>query len=167
MIRRSAMMLALAIAACTPAGEPPDLPQAPGKLARPADDSIAGATHTEKAIAPGDLTLTSPAAGARVTSPLIVEGVAINSFFFEGVFPAELIVDGEVIAQAPAEQQAPSNWTEPGPVNFKATLPFDVLNETEAELVLREDMPAPVSADSDVAGPARTVRVSLVLVPAN
>jgi hypothetical protein len=39
-----------------------------------------------------------PLAGARVTSPLIAEGVAINNWFFEGQFVAELVVDGEVMA---------------------------------------------------------------------
>lgn len=165
MIGRS-LILGLAVAACTPPGEPPELPPPPAEQAAPPAET-SEAAGGEIAVGPGDLTLTAPEAGARVTSPLVVEGVAINSFFFEGVFPAELVVEGEAIVQAPAEQQAPSNWTQPGPVNFRATLPFEVSSETSAELVLREDMPAPASPDSDVAGPARTVRIPLVLVPAN
>ena len=38
--------------------------------------------------------------------------------------------------------------------------------ETAATLVLAEDMPAPVEAGSDVAGPARTLRIPVTLVPA-
>jgi len=159
------VILGLAVSACTPPGEPPELPP-PAEQAAPAAGNPGG-HGGEITVAPGDLMITAPVAGARVASPLVVQGVAINSFFFEGVFPAELVVDGEVIAQAPAEQQAPDNWTTPGPVNFKATLTFDVSKETSAELVLREDMPAPASPDSDVAGPARTARIPIVLVPAN
>jgi hypothetical protein len=162
MIRQSALLLCLAIAACTPAGEPSG--PAAGAPAETRPDIVAA---DEKPVAPGDITVMAPAAGARVTSPLVVEGVAINSFFFEGVFTVELVADGETIAQAPAEQQAPTNWTEPGPVNFRATLQFDVASETQAQLVLREDMPAPASADSDIAGPARTLRIPVVLVPSN
>ena len=100
-----------------------------------------------------------------MSSPLLVEGIAINNWLFEGVFPAELAVDGEVIAQAPAQQQAPDNWTNPGPVRFRAELTFTVTEEKNAVLILREDSPRPASPDSDVAGPARTVRIPVTLLP--
>jgi hypothetical protein len=153
------LILCAALGACTPSGEPPELPPPP--------DPPAPAVTADIPAQPADIVVKMPAVRARVTSPLIVEGAAINTFFFEGVFPAELVVDGKVVAEAPAEQQAPTNWTEPGPVNFKATLPFDVSKETNAEIVLREDMPAGDDPASDVSGPARTVRIPVVLVPAS
>jgi len=114
----------------------------------------------------GEITVSSPVAGGSTTSPLIAEGTVINNWMFEGVFPAELAIDGEVIAQGPAQQQAPDNWTNPGPVRFRVELTFTVTEEKNAVLILKEDMPHPVSPDSDEPGPARTLRIPVVLVPA-
>lgn len=161
---RFALLACVALAACTPEAKAPDAPQTPA-----AETAVAPASAPladgEIPAPTGEITLTSPVAGARVSSPLVVEGVAINNWMFEGVFPIELTVDGEVIAQAPAQQQAPDNWTNPGPVRFKAELTFTVTEEKNAVLILREDSPRPVSPDSDEAGPARTVRIPVTLLP--
>ena len=162
---RLTILALLALAACSPEapGAIDEAPQAPAEAAvAPASAPLAEGEIPAPA---GEITISSPVAGARVSSPLIVEGVAINNWMFEGVFPAELAVDGEVIAQAPAQQQAPDNWTNPGPVRFKSELTFTVTEERNAVLILREDSPRPVSAGSDVAGPARTVRIPLTLLP--
>jgi hypothetical protein len=50
-------------------------------------------------------------------------------------------------------------------MKFRAKLAFEVVAETPATLVLQEDMPQPVSPDSDVAGPARTLRIPIMLAP--
>ncbi len=155
----------LALAACAPQAKPPE--QAAAPVVEPAVQPAAAPLAADEIPAPaGEMTVTSPVSGAKVTSPLTVEGAVINNWMFEGVFPAELAIDGEVISQAPAQQQAPDNWTNPGPVHFKAVLTFEVREETSAVLILREDSPKPVSPDSDVAGPARTLRIPVVLVPA-
>lgn len=155
----------LALAACSPEAKPPE--QAAAPAVEPALQPAAAPLAAEEVPAPaGELTVASPVSGAKVTSPLTIEGTVINNWMFEGVFPAELAIDGEVISQAPAQQQAPDNWTNPGPVRFKAVLTFDVSEEKHAVLILKEDSPKPVSPDSDVAGPARTLRIPVVLVPA-
>lgn len=105
----------------------------------------------------GDITIESPAAGARVTSPLIASGVADSSWYFEAVFPAQLMAeDGSMIAEAPAI--AASDWTRPGPVAFNVEMAFTVEAETPATLVLEEDMPA----DSEA---PRQVRIPVTLLP--
>lgn len=162
---RLAVLAVIALAACAPgsnvSGTADDAPQTSADAALPSAPLAEG----EIPAPAGEITLSSPVAGAPVSSPLVVEGVAINSWMFEGVFPVELAVDGEVIAQAPAQQQAPDNWTNPGPVRFKAELTFTVTEEKNAVLILREDSPRPVSPESDVAGPARTVRIPVTLLP--
>ena len=166
MFKRAAFAV-LMLAACTPEAPPAAPEPTPEQVEAPVTTPAATALAANEIPAPaGEITVTSPAPGARVTSPLVVEGVASNTWFFEGVFPAELAFEGEVITQGPAEQQAPDNWTNPGPVKFKATLTFDVTKEQPAELILREDMPRPVSPDSDEPGPARTLRIPVVLAPA-
>jgi hypothetical protein len=166
MLKRPLIALVLLAAACqpqqTPAPETKPADPAPEQAAAPAQ------LAADEIPAPaGEITVTSVAAGAKVKSPLSVEGTVINTWMFEGVFPAELAADGEAIVQAPAQQQAPDNWTNPGPVKFKATLEFTVTKETPAVLILKEDMPKPKSADSDEPGPARTLRIPVVLVPAS
>jgi Immunoglobulin-like domain of bacterial spore germination len=99
----------------------------------------------------------SPAPGARVTSPLVVEGSAPGDWYFEAQFPVKLVgADGAVLAEAPAMSQ--SDWMTEAPVAYRARLTFSVAQETPATLVLQEDMPA------DNANP-REVTVPVVLVP--
>lgn len=161
---RVALLSVVALAACTPEAKAPEAPQTP-----PAESAIAPTSSPlvegEIPAPEGDITITSPVAAAPISSPVVVEGTVINNWMFEGVFPVELAIDGEVIAQAPAQQQAPDNWTNPGPVRFRAELTFTVTEEKNAVLVLREDSPRPVSPDSDEAGPARTVRIPVTLLP--
>lgn len=134
-----AVLLALMVAACSPqaAKEDPSVPEAAARTAL--------------------ATVTAPGDGARVKSPLVATGSAPGDWYFEAVFAARLEnPDGTVIAQAPA--QAQTVWTEPGPKDFRAELPFTVTKETPATLVLEEDMPP-----ED--GRARQVRVPVVLTP--
>ncbi len=164
---RYAAFACLALAGCAPEAAPP-VATAP-EAAAPAEPALVvqPALAAGEIPAPaGEINVSSPAAGVRVTSPLVVEGTALNTWMFEGVLPVELEVDGQVIAQGPAQQQAPDNWTNAGPVRFKAELTFSVTEEKSAVLILREDMPRPVSADSDEPGPARTLRIPVTLVPA-
>jgi hypothetical protein len=155
-----------ALAACQPEAKTEAAPQAAEDIAPQApvdgEDSKPSAVVEAEA---GTFSVETPAAGAKVSSPLVVTGVADNSIYFEGVFPVELIVGGKVIARGPAEQHGDRNWTDPGPVNFRAALEFEVSKESNAELVLMEDMPEPISDDSDERKPAKAIKIPLVLVP--
>lgn len=83
-------------------------------------------------------TVTTPASGARVTSPLQVSGVAPANWFFENQFPVRLEdASGAEIASAPATPRV--SWTDPGPKEYDATLTFTATGP--ATLVLEEDMP--------------------------
>ena len=161
MISSRAALAFLVLAACTPE-KPLETPQ-PEQAEAPAPDVAASAKYIPAPA--GEITVKGLVSGARVTSPLTVEGTAINDWFFEGQFVAELVVDGEAIVLAPAMQAGATSWTDPGPVDFKSELSFDVAKETSAELILSEDMPQPISDDSDVRGPARSIRIPVVLVP--
>ena len=158
----------VALAACQPEAKTDVAPQIAEETApqAPVDGEDSKPTATIEA-AKGAFIVDMPAPGARVTSPLVITGVADNGMYFEGVFPIELVVDGKAIARGPAQQAGDRKWTDPGPVNFRAALEFEVSKETAAELVLMEDMPEPVSDGSDERGPARAIRVPVVLVPAS
>lgn len=163
----AASALALA-AACAPEQKDAPTPEAPPTAAAPEQPAAAleGDAAKYKPAPDGEITVSLPAAGARVTSPLIAEGIAINTWFFEGQFVAELVANGEVLASAPAMQAGSTNWTDPGPVNFRAELAFTVTAETQAELILSEDMPEYIDEANDIRGPARSVRIPVVLIPA-
>jgi len=161
---RHAVLACLVLAACAPENKPAEAP-APVEQPAPEQPAASGDAAKYKPAADGEVTVKAPLAGARVTSPLIAEGEASNDWFFEGQFVAELVVDGEVIVQAPAMQDGDKNWTDPGPVGFKAELAFDVTKETSAELILSEDMPEYIDEANDIRGPARSVRIPVVLLP--
>ncbi len=104
-----------------------------------------------------NVVVTTPASGARVSSPLVVEGTAPGDWYFEAQFVAQLRgADGAILAEAPARAQ--ENWMTEAPVPYRTEFTFAVRQETPATIVLQEDMPA------DNAHP-REVTVSVVLVP--
>jgi hypothetical protein len=138
-----AAALGLALAACSPPTQP--------------QQAEAPVTAAETATSP-TVVINAPAHGARVTSPLIVEGTAPGDWYFEAQFPLQLVgADGAVIAEAPAMSQ--SDWMTESPVPYRGQLTFTVTQETQATLVLQEDMPA------DNTHPRET-RIPVVLVPA-
>lgn len=127
--------VAAAIAACSPPAEK-------AKEASPGartGESAAGAGVARAGVASTELVLTkAPAAGARVSSPLSVEGTAPNTWYSQGQFVAQLVnADGVVIAQSPALPQ--SDWQKAGAVPFIADLVFEVDADTPATLLLQED----------------------------
>lgn len=163
---RNVAFACLALTACAPEAKAPEAPTPVEQVAPAAPQSEAAADVSKYKPAPdGEISVKAPLAGARISSPLVAEGVAINNWFFEGQFVAELVVDGEVIAQAPAMQSGDRNWTDPGPVEFKAELAFDVTQEQQAELILSEDMPEMINPDTEERGPARSIRIPVILAP--
>lgn len=135
---RIAALLLFGIAACSPPAEQP------------------AATTSETSVS---IVVASPQTGARVSSPLHVEGTAPGDWFFEAQFPAELrSADGALIAEAPARAQA--DWMTERPVPYAADLEFDVERETQATLVLKEDMPSGLPGQ-------REISIPVVLKPAD
>jgi len=139
---RIAALLVLALAACSPPAEQP------------------AATTAEIAQTEGvSIVVAEPQTGAHVSSPLHVAGTAPGDWFFEAQFPAELrAADGALIAEAPARAQ--SDWMTESPVPYAADLEFDVERETQATLVLKEDMPSGLPGQ-------REISIPVVLEPAD
>lgn len=129
-----------ALAACSPPQQAQETPPA----------------TTEATSAPSVI-INTPASGARVTSPLVVEGTAPGDWYFEAQFVGQLRgADGALLAEAPARAQ--EDWMTEAPVPYRAEFTFAVTQETPATIVLQEDMPA------DNAHP-REVTIPVVLVP--
>lgn len=90
---------------------------------------------------PASVTLSRPAAGDAVASPITVVGQAPGPWFFEATLPYELrAADGTVVASGAVH--AGDDWMTEGPVPFEAVIEFAVPSTTEAVLVLMKDNPS-------------------------
>ncbi len=140
--RFAAAAFVLALAACSPPAQQ-----------QPAETPVT----TVEAPSSAPVVVTSPMVGARVTSPLSVDGAAPGDWYFEAQFPLELrAADGTVLAEAPARAQ--SDWMTEAPVPFRGELTYRVTQDTPATLVLQEDMPG------EGATP-REITIPVVLAP--
>lgn len=105
------------------------------------------------------IVVSAPVSGSTVSSPLRVEGVASNDWYFEAIFDAQLLdANGAVIAEAPA--QAQTDWTVPGPVPFVVEFTYASPVEQQGTIVLIAD------STGEPAPPRRETRVPVVLAAA-
>lgn len=157
-MKRFAVLSLIVLAGCGQKEAAPPEPAAPA--AAPAQTP---APAPAAAKAPEEMAMvTWPLAGMRMTSPLRVEGTAPGPWFFEAVVPVTLVVNGQVIAEAPG--QAQRDWMTTQRVPFLAEVAFTVTAETEAELVVAQDMPGFDDDGNEL--PALEVRIPLLLAPA-
>ena len=94
-----------------------------------------------------ETTLLKPSADEPVASPLSVEGSVPGSWYFEAVAGVEILdANGKVLGKAPA--QAQSEWMTANPVNFKSTVEFTAPTTTTGTLILKNDNPSGLPANS-------------------
>ena len=85
--------------------------------------------------------LASPRPNDVVKSPLLLEGEARGTWYFEASFPVSLYDgNGKLLARAPAEAQ--SEWMTENFVPFKLGLKFDMPGTETGFLVLEKDNPS-------------------------
>lgn len=88
-----------------------------------------------------DIFLSSPLPNTVVTSPLIVEGEAHGTWYFEASFPVRLLdANGNEIAVTPA--QAQGDWMTEDLVPYTALLEFSQPSTPTGTLVLQKDNPS-------------------------
>jgi hypothetical protein len=161
---KRAAILALAVVAgavlsgCGP--QPASGPAETPALAPPSGPLPAQADAAE--VDPKMAIVSAPVAGAKVTSPLHVEGMAPGPWFFEAVLPVTLVVNGEIVSEAPGRPQ--EDWMTVERVPFTSEITFDVTAETPAELVVAQDMPG--FDDNGDELPPLEIRIPVVLTPA-
>ena len=85
--------------------------------------------------------VTKPTPNQVIQSPLIVEGEARGTWYFEASFPVKLLdANGNVIAASPA--QAQSDWMTDNFVPFKVQIEFKKPATSTGVLVLEKDNPS-------------------------
>lgn len=82
-----------------------------------------------------------PASHDKINSPLKIRGKARGSWFFEGVFPIQLI-DGDNQVLASGQAKAQTDWMTENFVEFTAELVFIPGQSKAATLVLFRDNPS-------------------------
>jgi hypothetical protein len=105
--------------------------------------------HIPAQVAHGDIKVTSPAVGGAIASPLVVEGVARGSWFFEASFPITLVNwDGLIIAEGYA--QAEGDWMTEEFVPFKGEVVFTKPEYNErGAVILKKDNPSGLPEHDD------------------
>lgn len=89
----------------------------------------------------GDILLQSPLPGTVVTSPLIVQGSARGTWYFEASFPVRLLdANGHELAAVPA--QAEGDWMTQDYVPYTAVLEFEQPSTPNGTLILQKDNPS-------------------------
>lgn len=94
------------------------------------------------------IVLSSPRPNQSVRSPLIIEGQARGSWFFEGVFPVKLF-DQEGGFLSSGQAKAVGEWTTENFVPFWASLEFEPPASKGGILVLEKDNPSGLLAKAD------------------
>ena len=95
------------------------------------------------------VTLISPTAGEYISSPVVVEGKARGTWFFEASFPIVIVDwDGLIIGQGIA--QAQSDWMTTDYVPFRAEITFiKSAVKNNGWIILRKDNPSGLSQNDD------------------
>ena len=80
----------------------------------------------------------------KITSPLLINGVARGSWFFEAVFPVKIVAeDGTLIASGIAKADA--DWKTDVFVPFHVQLIFTSIGHTSGNIVFQKDNPSGIS----------------------
>lgn len=81
--------------------------------------------------------VTSPRVNTQVASPMLVQGEARGTWFFEATFPVTLLAeDGTVLTETYAT--ALGDWMTEDFVPFEATVPYSAGTATSGTLVLKK-----------------------------
>lgn len=85
----------------------------------------------------------SPKQNELITSPLVVQGKAVGSWFFEAVLPIQLVDDNGVVV-ASGQAIAEEDWMTEKPINFSGRLEFSsaLVTTDTGVLVLAKDNPS-------------------------
>ena len=111
-----------------------------GSKAVPMDEFTGSASASSTSSVSSDVIVTSPAAGATVTSPLMVIGEARGTWYFEASFPVRMLDDqGTEIGMGIV--QAEGEWMTTDFVPFSAVVEFTT-TASHGSLVFEKDNPS-------------------------
>lgn len=128
-----AAFLLLVGAGCMPAA-PSEVVNAPVNASPPASVGNAAALADK-------IVVTSPQPNDKISSPVVVSGKALGTWYFEASFPAEVVdANGVVLGQVPA--QAQGDWMTADFVPFSVSIPFTTPTTATGTIILKRDNPS-------------------------
>jgi len=104
--------------------------------------------YTYKSAKGVNITVYTPMAKAKLTSPVTIMGEVPGDWSFEGQFPVELNdATGKTVIKSPAMLQG--DWTTTDLVPFSVTLKFNGQPSGAGTLILHKDNPSGLAANDD------------------
>jgi hypothetical protein len=109
----------------------------------PAPDRDTAPKENYVASPDGRVQITDPTADEAITSPVVISGsVTGGGWFFEGVFPIQVVdADGTVLGSGQASS-AQGEWTSTGTVLFSGIVPFSTPRFQRGMVVFSKDNPS-------------------------
>ena len=92
--------------------------------------------------------LNNPRSNQTIASPLVIEGEARGSWYFEGTFPVKIFDGGDNLLGS-ANVQAQGEWTTENFVPFRVELKFSTSTTNKGTLVLEKNNPSGLSENAD------------------
>ena len=89
-----------------------------------------------------------PKANATVAHTFTITGFAPSAWYFEAVFPIQ-VRDSDDNLIGTAQGRAQTDWTQPGPIAFKAQITIDASFHGQATLILLKDNPSGLPENMD------------------
>ena len=89
----------------------------------------------------GSLVVSSPLPNSMITSPVVIEGTARGTWYFEASFPIR-VFDGDGTELGVGIAQAQGNWMTLDLVPFKVSVSFKTPKSSEGTLLLHNDNPS-------------------------
>jgi hypothetical protein len=115
------------------------------KVAMAPKENGMGLVNTQKPAE--DIVLAVPGQNQIIRSPLQIAGKAKGNWFFEGVFPVELLdAQGKVLAKGMVKAQG--DWQTTEYVNFIGSLNFESATSTKGSLKFTNDNPSGLPENS-------------------
>lgn len=99
-----------------------------------------GSAHYTNATS-DDLFVSVPEPGTHVSNVISVSGFARGPWYFEAVFPVE-VIDSEGIVLGSGQAQAGEDWTTDAFVPFTAVISLNTIYQGPATVLLKKDNPS-------------------------
>lgn len=111
--------------------------------------NIVSQTSSENVNTPnGSIIIVTPQPGSVITSPLIVQGQATGTWFFEAVLPIQIIDgNGEIIGKGVVSAQA--DWMTEALVPFAGSIDFTAPNTPDGWVVVKKNNPSGLPENGD------------------
>lgn len=111
--------------------------------------SIVSQTSSENLNTPNEsVSIATPQPGSIVTSPLIVQGQATGTWFFEAALPIQIVDgNGKVIGKGVASAQA--DWMTENLVPFAGSIEFTAPNTPTGWIVFKKNNPSGLPEHDD------------------